>query len=553
MATPPPGRRALSLWLLGLWNVAPRLATLDTDDAQARTVLSLAGARPVLHLPATGDAQLTLARSAHAAAHLAHAGAGHARAKLKPVQRALLETLEDARVEWLAMQTLPGLRSLWSPFHIADAGRGMGFDALLARLARALFDPSYVDPHAWIARVRGMFFTPDGRLALDTPQRLRDAASRLGHDIGQMRLPFNPAGWRIEPVYRDDNHHLWAADDTLPPSATELEREDADSHGGNDGDDAPTMRPPPQAIGGGGSGDAAATALWAEAPLRLLRYPEWDRLIGRLRPDWCTLIETRPAAGDTGTLFAGAGALRLRSATHASGRPERRRSHDGEHLHTDALIDAGIALRARIAPPQRLQRAARLREDALDIVLLIDTSASTAAPGADGRPLLAALREAALLAAAWLDARGHRVRVQAFASDTRHRVRVQRIKEADDGALDAAVLARAAGLRSAGSTRMGAPVRHALSQLDGARRHIVLLTDGEPHDIDIHDPRYLAEDLARAVREAWHSGVTTGCLCIGDRTHAGLSRLFAPGGCVTVPDGRRLAQTLCGFVAARPH
>jgi nitric oxide reductase NorD protein len=550
---PPPGQRTLSLWLFGLWNVAPRLATLDTDDAQARTVLSLAGTRPVLHLPASGDAQLTRARSAHAAAHLAHAGAGHARAKLKPVQRALLETLEDARVEWLAMQTLPGLRSLWSPFHIADAGRGMGFDALLARLARVLFDPSYVDPHAWIARVRGMFFTPDGRLALDTPQRLRDAASRLGHDIGQMRLPFNPAGWRIEPVYRDDNHHLWAADDTLPPSATELEREDADSHGAGDDGDTPVTRPPPQAVGGGASGDAAATALWAEAPLRLLRYPEWDRLIGRLRPDWCTVIETRPAAGDASTLFAGAGALRLRSAPRASGRPGRRRSRDGEHLHTDALIDAGIALRARIAPPQRLQRRAHPHEDTLDIVLLIDASASTAAPGADGRPLLATLREAALLAAAWLDARGHRVRVQAFASDTRHRVRVQRVKDAGDSALDAAVLARAAGLRSAGSTRMGAPVRHALSQFDGAPGHIVLLTDGEPHDIDIHDPRYLAEDLVRAVREAQRDGIVTSCLLIGDGTRAGLSRLFAPGRCVAGPGGRRLAQALCDCVAGPPH
>ncbi|MCP2937195.1 hypothetical protein NK983_31340, partial [Salmonella enterica subsp. enterica serovar Typhimurium] len=81
---------------------------------------------------------------------------------------------------------------------------GNGFDALLVRLAHALFDPAHADGHAWIAKVRRLFFAADGMLALDTPQRLREAASLLGNDIGQMRLNFNAAGWRVEPAYRDD-------------------------------------------------------------------------------------------------------------------------------------------------------------------------------------------------------------------------------------------------------------------------------------------------------------------------------------------------------------
>ena len=42
---------------------------------------------------------------------------------------------------------------------------------------------------------------------------LREAASRLGHDIGQMRLPFNPRTYRLHARYRDDNSHLWLPSD----------------------------------------------------------------------------------------------------------------------------------------------------------------------------------------------------------------------------------------------------------------------------------------------------------------------------------------------------
>ncbi len=61
---------------------------------------------------------------------------------------------------------------------------------------------------------------------------------------------------------------------------------------------------------------------------------------------------------------------------------------------------------------------------------------------------------------------------------------------------------------------MGAALRHALhlSALDqrrhpGRRRLIVLLSDGEPHDVDVHDPAYLPADLQRAAREAAGRGV----------------------------------------------
>jgi nitric oxide reductase NorD protein len=536
----PAGARALSLYLRALWDVAPRLTTLPAANDAARPILGVEGSGPVLHLPVQGDVALQRARAAHAAAHLSFGGAPFERARLKPVQRALLEILEDARVEWLAMQALPGLRRLWAPHHVADASWGNGAEALLARLSHCLFDPAHEDGHAWMAKVRGLFFTPQGGLALATPVQLREAASRLGNDVGQMRLRLNPGGWQVEPVsYRDDNHHLWTRDERLPPSATPLEQELPDANGASgDGDDDTTFeRPPPQGTPGSDAGDAAASVLQIESSLRTVTYPEWDRLIGRARPDWCTVIEARAPRSDAAAVRAGlerhlARTVHLLQAVAVSDRrPTQGRSKDGDLLHTGALIDAGIALRAGHDPERRLYRDSAARVEALDVLLLIDTSASTAQVLPSGRTVLQALREAALLAAAALEATGHRCTLQAFASDTRHRVRVQRVKDREERACDEVVLGRASGLVSAGSTRMGAALRHAMAQMPARSRSLILLlTDGEPHDVDIHDPRYLSEDLARVLADARRAGIAVACLhSAPDGASSALRRVFPPG------------------------
>jgi hypothetical protein len=550
------GQRTLSLYLRALWDLAPRLATLPAGTP-ARPILGIEGGRPVLHLPPTGDHALRLARAAHAAAHLSFGGMPFERARLKPVQRALLEILEDARVEWLAMQALPGLRRLWAPLHVADAGWGNGAEALLARLTHCLFDPAHADGHAWMARVRGLFFTPRGGLALTTPAQLRDAASRLGNDLGQMRLNLNPGGWQIEPAYRDDNSHLWTRDEKLPPS-TPLEQERPDTGGaGDDETDTTYERPPPQATPGGDAGEASGSVLQIESALRTVTYPEWDRLIGRARPDWCTVIETPAPRADPAPLRAGLGlhvartVHRLQAAAVSDRRPTRSRSKDGDLLHTGALIDAGIALRAGRDPERRLYRDSATRIEALDVLLLIDSSASAALALPSGRSVLDALREAALIAAAALEATGHRCTIQGFASDTRQRVRVQRVKEFHEPALDDSVLARACGLRSAGSTRMGAAIRHATAQLTIRRSLIMLLTDGEPHDVDIHDPRYLPDDLAHALAGAGRAGVATACLHASpDGTSPALRRVFAAGLYLPLRRPDRLAEVLCTCIAA---
>jgi nitric oxide reductase activation protein len=58
---------------------------------------------------------------------------------------------------------------------------------------------------------------------------------------------------------------------------------------------------------------------------------------------------------------------------------------------------------------------------------------------------------------------------------------------------------------------------------------VLLLTDGKPHDIDIHDPHYLPADARQAVREAARRGVRVQCLSLDVTALSALQRVFGPG------------------------
>ena len=142
---------------------------------------------------------------------------------------------------------------------------------------------------------------------------------------------------------------------------------------------------------------------------------------------------------------------------------------------------------------------------------------------------------AALLLAAALEDRGHDCEVQAFSSNGRREVVTQPIKRFGEACGDPLVLARAQAVESRWSTRMGAAVRHAAAALGcrrGHARRVLLVTDGEPYDIDIHDPRYLVADLRHAVVESARQGVFVACVNVGASAMQGdgspMRRAFAP-------------------------
>lgn len=480
-------RTALSPYLRSLWNITPTLIDI-TEPQTTRPFLSPLGLHLPLHAPAhEAHARWFQAAAAHAAAHLVFSQTRFDPAGLRPVTQAILGALEDARVEWLASRELPGLRRLWLPFHAVVLSDTPSFEDLLRRLARSLLDLSHHDPHPWVIKARQLFFVDDAgdMLALRQPEALRHAASLLGHDIGQMRLQFNARLYEVMPSYRDDNSCLWLPD----RQRAETEHEIA-------------ATPPPALV--------AATASHRHT------YPEWDRLVPMYRRNWCSVLD------DT-----------VMPPT-ASPRPAPRRTRlmaqpDGDEFDLDALVDAAIARRSGLGLEPRVYRRSQATHAAGSTLLLLDTSASTAA-------MLPAAREAALRGAASIERAGGECAIHSFCSDGRHAVHYRQLKAFGER-LGPACIERLMTLRSRLSTRLGAALRHAtrlIAQRHGVLRRVLLLTDGRPHDVDVHDPHYLLEDARQAVREAARRGVLMQCVSFDAAAWKPLQRVFGPGRVHTV-------------------
>ncbi|CAN5902345.1 hypothetical protein BH11PSE8_BH11PSE8_45830 [soil metagenome] len=516
----------LSQWLRLLWDMAPPMR-LDSDAPHI--------AAGVIHLPARSHWRQHAAAAAHATAHLVYSPRTFDATGLAPTARALMALLEDARVEALAMRELPGLARLWRPLHTATPDIGAGFEALMQRLARALIDPGYDDPDPWVRKGRTLFFLDAGLglLALRTPAEVRQAATLLGHDIGQMRLQFNAKTYQPAPTYRDDSRWMWPADvlTAVPPPAV-------------------------QPVGAADDNEDLLPDV-IEANDVITRHPEWDRLISRLRPDWCRVIEqpaapAQPAALDEGVLRT---SHRLRGPLRALTRHAAAfyRGDEGETFDLGALVDWHVARRLHNAADARVYRSLDRRAARAAVWLLIDQSASTAvahgAGSAAGSVLQTVARSAAATATA-LQAVGVACVVVGFASNGRHAVRLIGVKSIEEAA-DERMVARLQALRPGGSTRMGAALRHATLRLSGRAhaRHagpkwVIVLSDGEPHDVDIHDPRYLVEDAQHAVRSAARVGVNMACLVVEPRRGADARRIFGGQRVQALHDLRQLPRVV---------
>ncbi len=482
--------RMLRGFVTGLWGGEPRLLAgpIDAAGAQRRTMIADGAVvlPPVfVGAPAGQERALYRAAAAHARAHLAAPAVMQDVARLRPLQIVLTGLIEDARVEALAIRRFPGLRHLWAGFHVALPSGPPTATNLMARLARALLDPGHEDADGFVAKGRALFAAASDRL--DDSALSRAIGALLGNDLGQMRVQFNAKTYVVEPAYRDDNAHLWNLD--APDDAMRLPIDAARPSQGS-GPAAPRGRPT-------GPDDRGAV---------LATYPEGAFAAGRERPDWTTLRDAAPRLASPEPEPAGEAALRARIARLVRGaaigpRVRQHRREDGEELDLDAALAAAIALRAGLPPDPRVYRDRRPRGGDLATLLILDVSQSTAAVGPGGRSVLDSQRRAVTALAAALHANGDRFALRAFASCGRDDVRLIRLKDFDEPWGEMAQ-ARLAGLTPGLSTRLGAAIRHAASELAmlrAARKMMLVLTDGEPSDIDVADPRELVEDARRAV------------------------------------------------------
>lgn len=470
------------------------------------------------------------AAAAHAAAHRMFSASRWKLGSLKPLQVALIGLMEDARVEALAMDQFPGLRRLWAPFHVARAEGGTA-PALLARMARTLFEPGFYDPHGFVGKARRLFDEADKTNSAS----MRAIGGLIGNDLGQMRVQFNARDWTIEPAYRDDNLGLWDFEGEPPQSSEAIDLMIDAARVRQEEGDGPVERSAARES----VGRARPTASASEESIILARYPEWDRAHGVERLDWTCVRAAHPKSGDArriDDLLDGAPDLRRRvhrmARSARAGRLTRlRRQAEGHDLDVDALVEEAVRAATGEAPEGRVYRANAPRLRDLATVVLIDVSESTR----EGSVLEMERLAVSLLGDA-LEATRDPVALLAFASDGRERVGLTRVKDFDEP-FGAATRSRLAGLESGLSTRLGAALRHAGSELErrrAFRRLILVMTDAEPSDIDVTDPLDLIEDAARAVARLRDRGMDVLGIAMGEGAAHRAMNIFGRAGYVTV-------------------
>jgi nitric oxide reductase NorD protein len=546
------GAAASLTWLLeGLTERPMTIQARERDDLYAAPL------RPTLtptHLLLPNDYtaldgadryQLYRAAAAHAAAHLLHSTPGRPAGKLKPMSLAVISAIEDARVERLLLRDYPGIRR-WFADALAHALQPgvLSFSALISRMSLALVDPNYQDDNYWVNKARTLFDS-QASLGLDDYAAFRHIGSLLANDLGQMRVPFRAELYRVPAAYRDDNTFLWTFEsETAQSLEIELQDPPAAPRGQRPkGDDAD---PPPDAPGA------------HEVELARYAYPEWDHRPAVMRSDWCTVIDKLPSwksvdGGAGSPAIAGARqALRLVRAHRFSRAHRLRRQWEGDDLDLNAAIEVMVAQRARMATDPRLFIRCVNQERTSSVLVLLDLSESTNDRlDGTGLSLLDIEKQAGLLLARAVAPGPDRIAIHGFSTNTRTEVSNYRLLEFGSP-LDDTAEAMIACAPARHSTRMGAALRHAVRSIAGEpsdNRIVLLVTDGAPSDIDVHEPGYLVEDARVAVHEAHEQGVHVHGLAVDPHGLAYVRRIFGWGHFDIVDDPRALPARLCRLYA----
>ena len=284
-------------------------------------------------------------------------------------------------------------------------------------------------------------------------------------------------------------------------------------------------------------------------------YHEWDYQVQLHRPNWATVYERRPPAGDPASIEqilrehkpVAARIRQIVDLLRPAGVTRQRKLEDGDEIDVNAAVEAMVNLRLGLSPDPRITQRNVLNTRDLCVLLLLDLSESTNELVADaGKSVLALTREASTLMATAIEGIGDPFAVHGFASDGRHDVRYFRVKDFNQP-FDDAAKGRIAGMNGGLSTRMGAALRHAarhLLQQPQRRKLVLLVTDGEPADVDERDPQYLRYDARKAVEELHTRGIVTYCLSLDPQADGYVRRIFGATHYTVIDHVQRLPERL---------
>lgn len=458
--------------------------------------------------------RLYCAATAHAVAHLRYSEPARSASGLKPLGIAVVSAIEDARVERLLVRDYPGIGRWFVDAMAAPAEPDdLTFAGLMSRMDWALRDVGYADTNHWVQKAKALFEAAQTEHGLEDYGAFRRTASVLANDLGQLRVRFNPQQYSVAQPYRDDHSFLWDFEPLKTPSTVAMELQARGRHA--------------EAAGNGQPLEALETELGRYS------HAEWDHRAGVLRDGWTTVIEKRPAWRQHGPEEGGARVARLPAARRwrrLSLAHRLRRQWEGEEIDLNAAIEVLVDRRLDLAPEARLFMRPGKSQPTSSLLALLDLSESANdRVGHTMRSILDVEKEAATMLAASATPVWERLAIHGFSSNTRKEVNYWRLLDFSDRPDDLSAMARVRSAQAALSTRLGAALRRATAHLVAettVQKVLVVITDGAPSDVDVHDPDYLIEDARAAVVEAKRLGVQCYCVAMDAQADEYVRRIF---------------------------
>ncbi len=415
-----------------------------------------------------------------------------------PFQRVGIECLEDCRVDTLTMRQYPGMYKLFMSLHpqpeedACDPEEESCIRHRLAMLSYACMNPQHTYKNKDVIEFADRFH----EIMQQGESSLKEMASLSVSFIARTRRQGDQSPKvhfkDTEISYRDDNRHLWIY---IEESDDEEQFEQEKQKHIDDEVD----RLPPR------------------------HYPEWDYRAKNYRPDWVSLYEslhpaTTPDKIESLLSKHAALAKRLKQMLELL-KPQNfvrvRYQEDGSELDLDVAIRSLIDYKCGAQPDPRINMSHKHDGRDIAVTLLLDLSASlNEIPDGCSQTILELSQEAVALLSLAIEGLGDPFAIAGFSSNTRHEVRYQHIKGFTEH-WDDTVKSRLSAMDAGYSTRMGAAIRHAGHYLEHQKtdkKLLLVLTDGEPSDIDQDDERSLIEDTAKAVQELDQQGIYTYCI-----------------------------------------
>jgi len=572
-------QRKLNFYLRALWGRDFFLRPTGADYTDFRPFIE----NRILHLPdALDDAgdvpglELYRATAAHMASHMMYSSSPISAEELSPAQMFFIGLIEDARVEYKAINDFPGLKKLWLSLMDVESENTVEHPTMLVleEFSRLLLSGKADSTDIELNAIAQKFHDN-----IEQKQDDNNFSWLLGLDVfnlfsSRKEVPSLRILERIDIPYRDDNRYTWEFEEFswdveyeyVPASQRQVRKQVSVIEMANEvdcelaGDDAQeiwtcstNMRPYEDNLT---DEQVSFNDMWGKEPVSdPFHYQEWDYQIQLHRPDWATVYERRQPRGHVEDIQIILDEYRpiahrikqIIDLLTPEGVQRVRNMEDGDEIDINAAIDAMIAIRMGEQPNTRITMRNVLKNRDLSVVVLLDLSESTNEPmnGSD-KTVLELTREAATLVATAIEGIGDPFAIHGFASDGRHDVQYYRFKDFSQK-FDDEAKSRLAGMKGGLSTRMGAALRHSgqhLLKQQERRKLILLVTDGEPADIDERDPQHLRHDAKKAVEELYGSGVLTYCLTLDPNADTYVKRIFGENNYTVVDNVDKLPEKL---------